>query len=183
MTESAATRPLNVYGESKLAGEQALAEVNHDAVILRVAWLFDREGGSFLKAILGRLEAGQTVRVVADQQSAPTWAGDLARDLLRLADRRPSAQEGTSGVFHYCGGRHASWADFARAAAALAGDRLPHPVGITEIASSDWPQPAERPLDTRLDASRLQRVWGIGPGDWHAGLRQVIAARYTTGPR
>ena len=61
----------------------------------------------------------------------------------------------------------------------LAGDRLPAPADITEIASTDWPQPAERPLDTRLDASRLQRVWHIEPGDWQAGLRAVIDARYS----
>jgi dTDP-4-dehydrorhamnose reductase len=178
LDETATTRPLNVYGESKLAGERALAEVHPDAVTLRVAWLFDDAGGSFLNAILGRLEQGQPVKIVADQLSAPTWTGDLARTLLRLADERPVASEGTAGIFHYCGGRHASWADFARAAAALAGDHLPAPADITEIASADWPQPAERPLDTRLDASRLQRVWHIGPGDWQAGLRAVIAARY-----
>ncbi|MEP3071957.1 MAG: dTDP-4-dehydrorhamnose reductase [Maricaulis sp.] len=179
LDETATTRPLNVYGESKLAGEQALAEAHPDAVTLRVAWLFDAEGGSFLKAILGRLEQGQPVKVVADQYSAPTWAGDLARDLLKMSHEHPSAHEGTAGVFHYCGGRHVNWADFARAAASLAGDRLPATADITEIASSDWPQPAERPLDTRLDASRLQRVWHIGPGDWQAGLRAVIETRYS----
>jgi len=176
--ENATTRPLNVYGESKLAGEQALAEAHPDAVTLRVAWLFDSEGGSFLKAILGRLEAGQPVRIVADQHSAPTYAADLARALLALSRERPSAAEGSAGIFHYCGGPYASWVDFAHAAVALAGDHLPEPADITAIASSDWPQPAERPLDTRLDASRLQRVWKIGPGDWQAGLRAVIDARY-----
>ncbi|MEA1943283.1 MAG: dTDP-4-dehydrorhamnose reductase [Pseudomonadota bacterium] len=176
--ETDTTRPLNVYGESKLAGERALAEAHPDAMTLRVAWLFDREGGSFLKAILGRLEAGQPVKVVADQHSAPTYAADLAQALLTLSRERPSAAEGTAGIFHYCGGPYASWLDFAHAAAALAGDHLPAPADITAIASSDWPQPAERPLDTRLDASRLHRVWKIGPGDWQAGLREVIAARY-----
>lgn len=168
--EDAATDPLNVYAASKLAGEHAVLEADPDALILRVSWLFDAGGGTFLNAILKRAEAGGSLRIVDDQISAPTYAPDAARALLALS-RTP-----LSGVFHYQGGDHASWRDFALAALSQAGllERIGEPEAIP---SSAWPQPAERPLDTRLDAARLADEAGIGPGDWRQGVADVIARR------
>jgi len=167
--EDAEPNPLNVYAASKRAGEVAVLEAHPGALVLRVSWLFDADGGTFLNAILKRAEAGGALKIVDDQISAPTYADDVAQALLSLAD------QSLAGLFHYAGGDHASWRDFAIVALKEAGlltGELPE-----AVPSTAWPQPAERPLDTRLDASRLQREAGIGPGDWRRGVNAVIARR------
>jgi dTDP-4-dehydrorhamnose reductase len=172
-TEDAPTRPLNIYGRTKRDGEAAILNAAPDATIIRAAWIFDERGGSFLNAILKRLEAGQALKVVDDQISAPTWAPDLAETLLKLA--RQTAP--VTGLFHYCGGDYASWYDFAVAAADAASQALPAPAVIEPVGSDAFPQPAERPKDTRLNAGALLKRAGIGQGDWRAGLDAVIQQR------
>ncbi|MAP48614.1 MAG: dTDP-4-dehydrorhamnose reductase [Oceanicaulis sp.] len=172
--ETAATNPLNVYARTKHEGEQAILDANDTALILRAAWIFDARGGSFLNAILNRLDQGQPLKVVDDQISTPSWAPDLAQALLTLAAR----DERPSGVFHYRGGDYASWYDFAHAAAELARPYLKSDPVITAVDSTAFPQPAKRPKDTRLDAQALLDATGIGAGDWRAGLPEVIAQRY-----
>ena len=172
--ETDRTRPLNVYARTKRNGEDAVMTANEDALILRAAWIFDVRGGSFLNAILNRLDNGLPLKVVNDQISTPTWAPDLANALLALASR----DDMPSGIFHYSGGPAASWYDFAKAAIALAQDKLPVEPVIDPVDSSAFPQPAQRPLDTRMDAQALLTATGIGPGDWRAGLPEVISRRY-----
>ncbi|WP_440958837.1 dTDP-4-dehydrorhamnose reductase [Oceanicaulis sp. LC35] len=172
--ETARTHPLNVYARTKRNGEDAVMTANEDAMILRAAWIFDGRGGSFLNAILNRLDNGLPLKVVNDQISTPTWAPDLARALVGLAQRETLP----SGVFHFSGGPAASWYDFARAAIRLAQAHLPVEPVIEPVDSSAFPQPAQRPLDTRMDAQALLATTGIGPGDWRAGLPEVIARRY-----
>ena len=172
--ETARTRPLNVYARTKRNGEDAIMTANETALILRAAWIFDARGGSFLNAILNRLDNGLPLKVVNDQISTPTWAPDLAQALLSLAGR----EEMPDGVFHFSGGPAVSWYDFARAAIALAHTRLPVEPVIDPVDSSVFPQPAARPLDTRLNAQALLAATGIGPGDWRAGLPEVISRRY-----
>ncbi len=159
--ETAATNPLNVYARTKHEGEQAILDVCDTALILRAAWIFDERGGSFLNAILNRLDQGQPLKVVDDQISTPSWAPDLAQALLTLAAR----DERPSGVFHYRGGDYASWYAFAHAAAELAQPYLKSAPVITAVDSTAFPQPAERPKDTRLDAQALLDATGIGAGD------------------
>lgn len=172
--ETAATNPLNVYARTKHQGEKAILDACPEALILRAAWIFDARGGSFLNAILNRLDQGQPLKVVDDQISTPSWAPDLAQALLTLAART----ERPSGVFHYKGGDYASWYDFARAAAELARPHLNCEPVIEAVDSSAFPQAAERPKDTRLDAQALLDAAGIDAGDWRAGLPEVIAQRY-----
>lgn len=172
--ETARTHPLNVYARTKRNGEDAVMTANEEALILRAAWIFDARGGSFLNAILNRLDNGLPLKVVNDQISTPTWAPDLAQALLKLA----KAEDWPSGVFHYSGGPAASWYDFAKAAIQLAQDQLPVEPVIEPVDSSAFPQPAARPLDTRMDAQALLSATGIGPGDWRAGLPEVITRRY-----
>ena len=173
-TEAARTHPLNIYARTKRNGEDAITVANEEALILRAAWIFDVRGGSFLNAILNRLDNGLPLKVVNDQISTPTWAPDLAQALLTLAD----AEQAPSGLYHYSGGPAAGWDDFARAAIKLAQDRFPVEPVIDPVDSSAFPQPAQRPLDTRLDAQALLTATGIGPGDWRAGLPHVITQRY-----
>lgn len=173
-TEMACTRPLNIYARTKRNGEDAIRVANEEALVLRAAWIFDVRGGSFLNAILNRLDNGLPLKVVDDQISTPTWAPDLAHALLTLA----KAEHPHSGLYHYSGGPDASWYDFAKAAIELAHDQFPVEPVIDPVDSSAFPQPAQRPLDTRLDAQALLTATGIGPGDWRAGLPHVITRRY-----
>lgn len=177
-TEDSQTAPINAYGESKRDGENAVLAANPASVIIRTSWLFDQAGGSFLNAILARMESGQPLKIVDDQISAPTFADDLAHAILTILTSDRDITPERAGIFHYAGGPHASWLDFARRAAELAKPRLPEPASISAVDSSAFPQIAERPLDTRLDATRLQSIWNIGSGDWDAGLQRVIASRY-----
>ena len=172
-TETAATAPLNVYGRTKLAGEQAIARIAPDSLILRAAWIYDSRGGSFLNAILKRLDAGAPIKVVDDQISTPTWAPDLAKALLALAQRETPI----SGLYHFRGGDDASWYDFAQAAIDAARDYLPEPVQIDRVDSNAFPQAAERPKDTRMNADALHKSAGIGAGNWRKGLPEVMARR------
>jgi dTDP-4-dehydrorhamnose reductase len=108
------------------------------------------------------------LRVVDDQIGGPTPAGDIAATLLRLAR---ALQDGAAGgTYHYSGAPHVSWADFARAIFAQAG----RDVTVTGIPASEYPTPAQRPLNSRLDCAKLRSDFGISPADWHSGLASVI---------
>jgi dTDP-4-dehydrorhamnose reductase len=165
------TGPLGVYGASKLAGERAVAAAGGPHAILRTAWVFSADGTNFVKTML-RLGAGRdALRVVDDQRGGPTPADAIAGALLVVA-RTLAEGRGTSGVFHFAGAPAVSWADFAAAIfAARGGPAAPR---IERIASSDWPTPTRRPLNSVLDCSRIRAVYGIAQPDWRAHLPAVI---------
>ena len=175
--EDAPARPVNVYGQSKHLGETRVREACPDAIIVRASWIFDERGGSFLPAILRRVEAGQPLTVVNDQISAPTYASDLAEALLTIVRAEAGAPSRDGGVFHYLGGVHASRFDFARAALELTRKRFPG-AQITPVDSSAFPTSAARPKDTRLKADKIAARFAIAPGDWRKGLKAVLTARY-----
>lgn len=165
-----ATGPLGVYGRTKLAGEAGVMAAGGVAVILRTSWVFSATGANFVKTMLRLGAARDRVSVVADQIGGPTPALDLGRTLLVIA-RRLHDRTGPGGIYHYSGGPDVSWADFARAVFAQAG----MDVAVTDIPAADYPTPARRPANSRLDCSRLLADYGIDRPDWQAGLAQVIA--------
>jgi dTDP-4-dehydrorhamnose reductase len=166
----AAPAPLGEYGASKLAGERAVANrLGARAVVLRTAWVYSATGGNFLRTML-RLMAMGPVRVVADQVGTPTSAASLAEVIWRFAAGK------AGGIFHWTDAGVASWYDFAVAIAeeALAAGLLPGPVGVTPIATADYPTPARRPSYSVLDKSATLSALGITPVHWRARLRDVI---------
>ena len=175
--EDAPVNPLNVYGLTKLEGERAVLEAHPGAVVVRASWVFDAAGGTFLNAILPRLETGQPLKLVDDQISAPTFADDLADALLTIAQARIEAR-GAGGTVHYLGGEHASWHDFGRAAAEAARPHLGHEPEITAVGSDAFPQKAPRPRDTRLQGNLIAQRFGVELGDWRSGLHAVLRRRY-----
>ncbi|MGJ8597950.1 dTDP-4-dehydrorhamnose reductase [Sulfitobacter sp.] len=162
------TAPQNAYGRTKLAGEQAVRAANGLHAILRTSWVFSAHGANFVKTMLRLSESRDALSVVGDQIGGPTPAADIAATLLTMAAGLQDGQGG--GTYHYAGTPAASWADFARETFALAGKV----VTVTDIPTRDYPTPAARPLNSRLDCASLTADFGIIPPDWHTGLAAVI---------
>lgn len=172
--ESDQPAPLNVYGHSKLAGEQAVEQAGIAHLILRTSWVYSMRGNNFLRTMLRLARERGELRVVADQIGAPTWSrtiADTTARLLTAADigGHPWWDE-HSGLYHLACQGHTSWHGFAEAIVAAAG--LPCPV--LPIASADYPQAARRPANSRLDCSRLISRFGPIP-DWETALSLCIA--------
>lgn len=158
------TGPLGAYGKSKLAGEQAVAALCPDAVILRTAWVYDSSGRNFVRTMLQLAETRDSLSVVDDQHGSPTWARDIAAAILAIA------KEGATkpGIFHFCGGGSTTWYGFARAIFGRRGPAL-HP-----IPSSDYPTPAPRPANSTLDCGRIAEAYGLVAPRWRDSLARCL---------
>ena len=168
-TEDAPTGPLGVYGATKLAGEQAIAEAGGQWAVLRTSWVFSAHGANFVKTMLRLGAERDTLTVVADQIGGPTPAGDIAAPLLAMAGAMRD-QAGRGGIYHFAGAPDVSWADFARAIFSRAGIDC----RVTDIPTSAYPTPARRPLNSRLDCRRIEADFGIARPDWRDGLAGVL---------
>jgi len=169
--ETDATRPLGAYGASKAAGERAVLAAHPGALVVRSSWVFSADGSNFVKTMLRLARETPALRVVADQHGCPTFAGDLARIVLELAERRAPA-----GIYHAAGDGPTTWHGFAAAIvdeAAKAG-RAPR-VPVEPIKTDDYPTAARRPRNSILDTAKL-RALGIVPALWIDGLRAVVQA-------
>ena len=168
--EDAPTGPLGVYGATKLAGEQGVAAAGGTWAVMRTSWVFSAHGANFVKTML-RLGAERDVlRVVADQVGGPTPAADIAAALLRMARIMRDRPDTTGGIYHFAGAPDVSWADFARRIM----ERASLSARVEDIGTADYPTPARRPLNSRLDCGRIARDFGIGRPDWQAGLDRVL---------
>ncbi|WP_026198378.1 dTDP-4-dehydrorhamnose reductase [Wenxinia marina] len=163
-----APAPLGAYGRTKLAGERAVAEAGGRSAVLRTSWVVSAEGANFVRTMLALSRTRERLTVVADQIGGPTPAGAIAAALLSMAGRLPEGQ----GVWHLSGAPDTSWAEFARAILAAAG----RTTEVADIPASDWPTPAPRPANSRLDCGTLARDFGIGRPDWRAALGPMVAA-------
>jgi dTDP-4-dehydrorhamnose reductase len=161
--------PLGAYGRSKLAGEQAVQAAGGAYGILRTSWVFSAHGQNFVKTMLRLSETQDTVRVVSDQIGGPTAAGDIAYAALVMVDAL-GRDAGKSGIYHFAGAPDVSWAEFARAIFKLAGRR----VEVKGIPSSDYPTPAKRPANSRMNCTATQAVFGLQRPKWHNSLMQVL---------
>lgn len=173
--ETTPTNPLNVYGATKRAGELALYEACPNAVILRTSWVYAPGFANFVSTMqrLGRERS--ELRVVSDQIGCPTHADDIAETILHIA-QRITQPDGPSGIFHYSGSGECSWADFARAIF----DLIPaatHRPNVISIPSSDYPTPAKRPLDTRMDCAHFDKTFGLVRPFWKDRLATMLAQK------
>ncbi|SFM80131.1 dTDP-4-dehydrorhamnose reductase [Shimia aestuarii] len=160
--------PVNAYGRSKLAGEIAVRATGGHHAILRTSWVFSAHGSNFVKTMLRLSESRDALSVVEDQIGGPTPAADIAQTLVTMARAMVGGQGG--GTYHYAGSPATSWAGFARETFSIAGRE----VTVTGIPSKDYPTPARRPLNSRLDCATLETDFGITPADWKAGLAKVV---------
>ncbi len=168
--EDDAPNPLGVYGRSKLAGEQAITAVGGEHLILRTSWVYSRHGRNFLLTMQRLLQERPQLKVVSDQIGAPTWAGTLAASTRALIERWQQGQAGAWGTYHLTAQGETSWFGFAQAIAQqLKAQGLPC-AELLPIPSSEYPTPAQRPLNSRLDCSRLAREWQVTQPHWHQAL-------------
>lgn len=199
--ETDATGPLGVYGASKLAGEKALAESGAAYFVFRTSWVYGATGNNFLRTILRFAREREEMKVVADQHGAPTWSESLARlvvhTMARMEDatckttsqRRDMGHPDSSrslaeavrevgGVYHACDAGETTWFGFAEEFVRLAKVAEPEQrfARLLPIATSDYPTPAKRPLNSRMSCERLRAQLGFTMPKWEDSVAQVMAA-------
>lgn len=173
--------PINAYGRSKLAGELAIAEAGGDWLVLRTSWVYASRGSNFVRTMLRLGAERESLRVVADQVGAPTSArfiADGTAQVIRQALAERSESRFVSEVLHFCAAGETSWHGFARAIfdewRDLAGHDALRVRDLASITSAEYPTPAARPMNSRLDCSRIRLRFGLHVPDWRAGLRLVL---------
>ncbi|MEZ5960369.1 MAG: dTDP-4-dehydrorhamnose reductase [Hyphomonadaceae bacterium] len=171
--ESDPRNPVNAYGRSKAEGEIAVLDLWDRAAIVRTSWVFSAHRANFLKTMLRLGETRGDIGVVCDQLGRPTHAGDLARGCLALAVRLLDGDAAAAGVFHFAGAGESTWADFADAIFTEAQSYGRAPVHVRRILTADYPTPAARPANSRLDTTKIEAL-GIAPESWRDGVRAAV---------
>lgn len=166
--ESDPVSPQNAYGRSKLAGERAVCAAGGHYAILRTSWVFSAHGANFVKTMLRLADTRDTLTIVADQTGGPTPADAIAAALLDMTGQMLAGTPG--GTCHFAGAPAVSWAGFAREIFAQAG----RAVTVTGIPSAEYPTPAVRPLNSRLDCAKIRTDFGITQPNWKTGLTRVL---------
>ncbi len=166
------TVPLGVYGDSKLQGERAVAAANENHAILRTAWVYSPFGKNFVCTMLALAGKQEQVSVVSDQVGTPTNAFDLADGIIAVVRNlleQPSAKK-LRGVFHMTGGGETNWAEFAKAIFAASAAAGGPSARVLPISTSEYPTPARRPSNSRLDNGRLANAYGVRLPPWQQSL-------------
>ena len=177
--ESAPTNPLSVYGQSKLAGEQAVQKECDRYLILRTAWVYGVQGkGNFVKTMLRLGAEREEIRVVTDQVGSPTWTNDIAQ---AIADLITQSNWDLNGIYNYTSSGVASWYDFAVAIFEEA-QQLGFPLKVKRvvpITTAEYPTPAHRPAYSVLSSTKTSEVLGTYPPHWRQGLRLMLKELYS----
>jgi dTDP-4-dehydrorhamnose reductase len=177
-TEDDATNPINVYGRSKLAGEQAIQAVGAPHLILRTSWVYGARGKNFLLTILRLARERDELKIVDDQVGAPTWSRSIAETTAQMLAQRQSAAAlaEVSGVYHLTAGGRTSWHGFTQAILAhsplfvsSAGKPL-----LLPIPTSEYPLPAKRPMNSVIDNAKLATAFGLVQTEWETALRLCL---------
>ena len=173
--EDDAVNPLNVYGKSKLAGENAIIASGVDYLIFRTTWVFAARGQNFLKSILRLAAERDTLNIVADQIGAPTWARVIAQTTAHIVEQVKQERQNklfVSGVFHLTSAGDTSWHGFTQKIVEFASPHCQLKTRvISPIATSDYPTPAKRPLNSRLCTDKLTQRFGIVMPTWETSLK------------
>ena len=175
-TESDTPNPLSVYGKTKLAGERAIQATGCAHYILRTSWVYDAEGANFLNTILRLARERPELRIVNDQTGAPTWAHAIAEMTAQLlAAGMVGAADPRYGLYHLTATGAVTWFGFAQAIleedAKAPGSRMPR---LTPITTAEYPLPAPRPANSRLDTGLLTKTFGIKPSSWREMLMRCM---------
>jgi dTDP-4-dehydrorhamnose reductase len=180
--ETDPTAPMGVYGATKLDGEKAALAACPRTVVLRTSWVYSPTGKNFVKTMIGAARKVDTLRVVADQLGCPTTAGDLAASILAIAQVLADGwRDEYAGVYHAAGTGWTTWHGLATATfEEAARHRLRMPT-VTPIATADWPTPARRPADSRLDCTKMAAVFGTRLPEWRSSLGPVVDGIFAAG--
>ncbi|MCY7315324.1 MAG: dTDP-4-dehydrorhamnose reductase [Rubrivivax sp.] len=175
--EQAPTNPLSVYGRTKLEGEQLIRSSGCRHLILRTSWVYAARGGNFARTMLKLAAEREELKVIADQIGAPTGA-DLLADVTALALPRLQADAACAGTYHCVAGGQTNWHDYARfviEAARGRGDAIKvAPDRVLPIATSAYPTPAQRPLNSRLSTVKLQQQFSVTLPHWQVGVQRLL---------
>lgn len=158
--------PTSIYGKTKLSGEMALLQICPDSIVLRTAWLYSEYGHNFVKTMKRLGAEKEELNVVSDQKGSPTYAGDLASAILTIIN----AKEFIPGIYHFTNEGECSWFDFATKIMQLA--QLP--CKVNPIETKDYPTPANRPLYSVLNKSKIKQTYGIQIPHWEESLTQMM---------
>ncbi|ACX96320.1 dTDP-4-dehydrorhamnose reductase [Halothiobacillus neapolitanus] len=177
--EDQPTNPQGVYGQSKLAGEQAIAASGANHLILRTSWVYGTRGGNFLRTMRRLAREREELSVVADQTGCPTWSRHIAQataQILIQLKRDPSLITEHSGIYHLVSSGQGSWHDFATAI--IEHQRQQETIAcqrIVPITTAQFPTPAKRPAYSVLNTDKLAETFGVRLPDWREALSQVNA--------
>jgi dTDP-4-dehydrorhamnose reductase len=164
------TKPQNAYGRSKKAGEDGIRSVGSTYCILRTSWVVSSHGTNFVKTMLNLSEKRNTLSVVADQVGGPTPAKDIAKACLQIVEQLKQ-DPSKSGTYHYSGIEDLSWADLATEIF----QQTKRSIEVFPIPTCDYPTPAIRPLNSRLDCNKTENVFFINRPNWRIGLNDILS--------
>ena len=174
--------PQTVYGRTKAAGEQAVLKAQPRSIVLRTAWVYSGHCKNFVRTMVNAGAKNTHLKVVGDQYGCPTNADDLAKAILDIAKQVEAGwQDRFAGIYHACGTGETSWHGLAVAAleeATRHGQAMP--VEVAAIRTEDWPTPAKRPQDSRLDCSKLETVFEVRLPEWRDGVARAVDEHFAT---
>jgi dTDP-4-dehydrorhamnose reductase len=168
LTEEAPTGPINVYGQTKLSGEQACLRENPEAIVIRTSWVYSRFGNNFVKTMSRLMQERDSLTIVNDQIGSPTYAADLAQAILTIITH----SNWQAGIYHFSNEGKISWYEFAVAIQQIEG----WDCAISGIPSSDYPTPAQRPHYSLLDKSKIATTFGVVVPDYRESLEKCMKA-------
>jgi dTDP-4-dehydrorhamnose reductase len=166
LTEDAETNPVNVYGESKRAGEILCLKENPDSVIIRTSWVYSKFGNNFVKTMQRLMQERDSINVVNDQIGSPTYAGDLAQAMIEILD----SSKWIPGIYHYSNEGEISWYEFALDIKHLGG----YNCKISGIPSSSYPTPARRPEFSLLDKKKIKNIYNLTIPNYKESLQKLF---------
>lgn len=181
--ENDSVNATNIYGKSKLAGEQAIAEIGLPYLILRTSWIYSSHGKNFLKSILRLALEQNSLRVVCDQHGAPTSSLSIAGGVVQLLGVWQVDQEDQAGIYHFTNTGTTTWHGFSREIISVYNglqSQRKWPAlktsieNVIAVTSQEYPTPALRPVNSRLDTGKLKRVFNVELPSWQQGLQQVM---------
>ena len=171
-TETDATSPINIYGKTKLAGEQALKEIMPtDAIIIRTSWVYSEHGNNFVKTMLRLGKQRDELSVVGDQIGSPTYATDLANAILKIIQNKAFKEvEQETQVYHYSNAGEISWYEFAKEIFELADIQC----SVSPITTAQYPTPAKRPKNTLMNKDKIAKTFSVNIADWKESLNTCM---------
>jgi len=166
LKEDAATGPINVYGQTKLAGEIACMRENPNAIIIRTSWVYSSFGANFVKTMSRLMQERDNLNVVNDQIGSPTYAADLAQAILTILTH----SKWEAGIYHFSNEGEISWYEFALAIQEIGG----FDCAVSGIPSSAYPTPAKRPQYSLLDKTKIKKTFGVVVPDYRLSLEKCL---------
>ncbi|MEP6674118.1 MAG: dTDP-4-dehydrorhamnose reductase [Ferruginibacter sp.] len=169
--EEQSTDPVNVYGASKLKGEELVQQNNEDAITIRTSWVYSSYGNNFVKTMLRLMKEKESISVVSDQFGRPTYAADLAEAIMNILIEKAATGKKYSSLYHFSdSGEKISWYDFAVAIKELSGSNCI----VNPVPTSSYPTPAKRPQYSVLDLSKIEKEFDLSIPEWKSSLEKCL---------